>query len=306
MGALSQENGVFVIFHYSKAGARLQSEGVWRLPRKMDIVKLPRETTKNQKTEDFMADDNERFKRSGNPTLKADVFNKAAEAGGQGTMTIEGTVNKAGLLVLMVGASAAYAAWQMLYAGNEQIPGLAIPAVLVALVVGFIVTFVPRTAPYLAPVYAVTEGLGIGVISAIFEAKYPGIVVQAAGLTIMTLAAMLGLYKTGLIRATEGFRKGMMIAFGGLILMMIVEFVMGLMGHPLGFMHDSSPLGIGIAIAITGLAAMTLILDFDMIERGAQSGAPKYMEWYAGFSLMVTLVWLYIRILDLLGRTRRR
>jgi len=252
-----------------------------------------------------MADDNERFKRSGNPTLSPKAFDKARESGAGGVMTVEGTVNKAGMLLLLVAASAAYAGWQF-FTGNQAIMGMIFPALIGALVVGLIVTFVPTTAPYLAPVYAVAEGMVIGLISAMLNAVYPGIVVQAAGLTLMTAAAMLLLYKTGVIRATEGFKRGMFIALGGVMLMIVLQVVMALFHHPLAFMTDSSPLGIGIAVAITGVAAFCLILDFDRIEQGAAQGAPKFMEWYAAFGLMVTLIWLYIRILDLLSRLRKR
>lgn len=253
-----------------------------------------------------MADDKEMFKRSSNPMLTPKAFDKARESGATGVMTVEGTVNKAGILMLLVAGAAAYSGWQMLYAGNPEFAAMAIPAAILGLVLALVVIFVPTTAPYLSPVYALTEGVAIGVISSMFETRYPGIAVQAAGLTVMTLAAMLGLYKTGVIKATAGFKRGMMVALGGVLLMIILEVVMSLFGHPLGFMTDNSPLGIGIAIAITGIAALCLILDFDRIEQGAAAGAPKFMEWYAAFGLMVTLIWLYIRILDLLSRFRKR
>jgi uncharacterized YccA/Bax inhibitor family protein len=253
-----------------------------------------------------MADDKEMFKRSDNPTLSPKVFEKARQSGATGVMTVEGTVNKAGILMLLLAASAAYSGWQILYAGNQDFSAMAIPALIVGLLLSLIIIFVPTTAPYLAPVYAVAEGVAIGVVSAIFEARYPGIAAQAGGLTIMTLAAMLGLYKTGVIRATAGFKKGMMIALVAIMLMFLLEIGMSFFGHPLGFMTDNSPLGIGVAIAITGVAALCLILDFDRIEQGVAAGAPKFMEWYAGFGLMVTLVWLYIRMLRLLSIFRKR
>jgi len=250
-----------------------------------------------------MADDTERSKTSGNPTLRPRVFE---EAKGNGVMTIEGTVNKTGILLLLLSATASYVVYQAMFQQHTEIMGLAMPALIVALVLGLIISFVPKTAPYLAPVYAICEGLAIGVVSMIFEARFPGIVVQAAGLTLATLAAMLFGYKAGFLRATAGFQKGMMMAFGGIMLMYLVQLIASLFGHPMGFLYDNGPIGLVIALVITGVAALTLILDFDMIERGAQSGAPKYMEWYAGFSLMVTLVWLYIRILDLLSRFRKK
>jgi len=253
-------------------------------------------------------DDKEPFKRSGNPTLGANVFEKAKELArsGEAEMTVEGAVNKTGLLLLLLIGSASYTVWQAMFQGNTGIVAMALPAVIVALVFGLIISFAPRTAPYLAPVYAVCEGLAIGVISMVFEQRYPGIVVQAAGLTMATLASMLVLYKAGVIRATDGFKKGMMMAMMGILLMYLVSFVMSFFGHSIGFLHDNGPIGLVIAVVITGVAALTLILDFDMIERGAEGGAPKFMEWYAAFSLMVTLVWLYVRMLDLLSRLRKR
>ena len=253
-----------------------------------------------------MALDNERFKRSGNPTLSPQVFEKAEAAGGEGKMTVEGTVNKAGLLLMLLAGTAAYTVWQAMFQQNTAVMALILPALIAALVFGLIVSFFPKTAPWLSPLYAVCEGAVIGIVSMIFEARFHGIVVQAAGLTLMTLAAMLFLYKTGMIRATPGFQKGMMMAFGAIMLMYLVQFLASLFGHPMGFLHDNGPVGMLIAVAITGVAALSLILDFDMIESGAASGAPKYMEWYAAFGLMVTLVWLYIRILDLLSRLRSR
>jgi uncharacterized YccA/Bax inhibitor family protein len=253
-----------------------------------------------------MADDKDMFKRSTNPTLTPKAFERARESGAGGAMTVEGTVNKAGILMLLVAAPAAYTAWQMLYAGNTGFAVMAIPALLLGLVLGLVVTFVPTTAPYLAPVYAICEGVLLGVISAMLEGRYPGIAVQAGGLTLMTLVSMLGLYKAGLIRATAGFKKGMMVALVAVMAMFILEMAMSFFGHPMGFMVDSSPLGIGVAVVITGIAALCLILDFDRIEQGAAMGAPKFMEWYAAFGLMVTLIWLYVRFLDLLSRLRRR
>jgi uncharacterized YccA/Bax inhibitor family protein len=255
-----------------------------------------------------MADDKEMFKRSGNPTLSPKVFEKAEANAirGEAVMTVEGTVNKAGLLLLMLSATAGYVVWQGMFQQNQAMLGMAIPALLIGLVLALVIIFKPTTAPYLAPVYAVVEGVVIGALSMIFELKFPGIVVQAAGLTMATLAGMLVLYKTGVIKATPIFKKGMMMAMFAILGMYLVSFVAGLFGANLGFLHDNGLIGMGIAVAITGVAALSLILDFDMIEQGAKSGAPKFMEWYGGFALMVTLIWLYIRILDLLSRLRSK
>jgi uncharacterized YccA/Bax inhibitor family protein len=251
-------------------------------------------------------DDKEMFKRSGNPTLKPEVFERAEAAGGSGVMTVEGTVNKTGLLFILLAASAAWTGWQFLYMHNDAVLGMAIPAIVVGLILGLVISFVPKTAPYLAPVYALCEGAMLGVLSGVFELKYPGIVVQAAGLTLLTLAGMLLAYKTGMIKATEGFKRGMMAAMFAILAMILIQFVASFFTQSVTNMLSSGPIGLVIAVAITGVAALSLVLDFDMIEQGARRGAPKYMEWYGAFALMVTLVWLYIRILDLLSRLRKK
>jgi uncharacterized YccA/Bax inhibitor family protein len=158
-----------------------------------------------------------------------------------------------------------------------------------------------------APVYALFEGLALGGISAMFEKSYPGIAVQSIALTFGVLFVLLLAYKTGLIRATRGFVMGIVCATGGIALVYAANMLMQLFGFGgMSFLYASTPLGIGISVFVVIIAALNLILDFDMIERGASMGAPKYMEWYGAFAMMVTLIWLYLEILRLLGKTRRR
>jgi len=175
------------------------------------------------------------------------------------------------------------------------------------LIFGLITAFKPTAAPYTAPVYAALEGLFLGGISALFELMYPGIVVQAVALTFGTLGALLLAYTSGLIKPTENFKLGITAATGAIFLVYMVSMVMNMFGSGgIGFIHDSGPIGIGFSVVVVIIAALNLVLDFDFIESGAKRGAPKYMEWYGAFGLLVTLVWLYLEILRLLSKLRSR
>ena len=249
--------------------------------------------------------------QSGNPALNKNTFLDAASGAvvshDHTAMTINGTINKTGLLLVLVLIGAMFS-WSR-FTGPESVSALT-PLILVGaiggLVVGLLTSFKQTWAPYTAPLYAVLEGLFIGALSAIFELRFPGIVMQAVGLTFGTMAAMLLAYRSGLIRATEKFKLGVVAATGGILLLYLANFVMGFFGHSIGFIHGSSMLGIGFSVVVVIVAAMNLILDFDLIETGAQSGAPKYMEWYGAFALVVTLVWLYLELLRLLSKLQSR
>jgi uncharacterized YccA/Bax inhibitor family protein len=173
-------------------------------------------------------------------------------------------------------------------------------------VLSLVIIFRPVWSSWAAPVYAVLEGLFLGAVSSFFEFKMPGIVIQAASLTFLTLFAMLFLYRTGIIKVTEKFRMGVFAATGGIALMYLAGFILGLFGVNFPMMHSGGTLGIVIGVVICGVAALNLVLDFDLIDQGAQSGLPKFMEWYSAFALMVTLVWLYLEILRLLSRINSR
>ena len=249
--------------------------------------------------------------QSGNPALNKNTFLDAASGAvvtrSDDAMTINGTVNKTGLLLLLV-LVGAFVSWSR-FSGPDSLPTI-MPLVLGGciggLVLGLVTVFKKTWAPYTAPLYALAEGLFIGALSAIFEMRYPGIVIQAVGLTFGTMAAMLLAYRSGLIRATEKFKLGVVAATGGIFLLYLANFVMGFFGHSMGFINGSSMLGIGFSAVVVVIAAMNLILDFDLIETGAQSGAPKYMEWYGAFALVVTLVWLYLELLRLLSKLQSR
>src|SRR3990170_5101077 len=167
-------------------------------------------------------------------------------------------------------------------------------------------TFKPTWAPVTAPIYAALEGLALGALSAMLEARYPGIVIQAVALTFGTLAALLLAYRSGLIPVTKNFRMGVVAATGGIAIFYLVAMGLSFFGIRIAFLHEGSWLGIGFSLFVIVIAALNLVLDFDFIEKGAEHGAPKFMEWYAAFGLMVTLIWLYLEILRLLSKLRNR
>jgi uncharacterized YccA/Bax inhibitor family protein len=217
-------------------------------------------------------------------------------------MTLNGVVNKTGILLVLCMGSFAFA-WYQSSAALGPIAGV---GMIGGLIVGLITCFFARIAPYTAPVYAVLEGLFLGAISAIMEGSFPGIAVQAAGLTFGTVAVMLTLYLTRVIVVTETFRSAIIVATGAIALVYLVSLVLRLFGTQIPFIHQSGVIGIGFSLLVVGLAAMNLLLDFDFIEQGVGQGAPKHLEWYAGFSLLVTLVWLYLELLRLLAKLRGR
>lgn len=241
--------------------------------------------------------------RSSNPVMTGKIFEKAGTlTADSSVMTINGTINKVGLMLLLVIGAAAYT-WNMVMGEEAGRAGtLAIVGAIGGFIVALITVFRPRSSAFTAPIYAILEGLFLGAISAIINARYPGIAFQAVLLTIGTLFTMLFLYRSGRIRATPKFRRGVMMATGAVFFAYMISWIMSLFGMPMGFMHSSGPLGILINLAIIVIAALNLIMDLDFIEKGSQMGAPKYMEWYGAFGLMVTLIWLYIEFLRLLSR----
>jgi uncharacterized YccA/Bax inhibitor family protein len=242
--------------------------------------------------------------RSGNPTLKDNTFNRSGYYSGRDAMTIDGTVNKAFImLALLLGG--AFAVWAMYFKGQNVLP-YAIVGVIGGFILALIISFIPKTSPYLVPIYAVLEGLFLGALSANYESLYNGITLQAALLTMGVFVALLLAYKTRIIKATENFKLGVFAATAGIALVYLLSFILGLFGISVPYLHDNSLIGIGISVVIVIVAALNLVLDFDFIETGSQQGAPKYMEWYGAFGLMVTLVWLYIEMLRLLSKLRSR
>lgn len=240
-----------------------------------------------------------------NPTMNTRTFSELPLVRGQSVMTVQGTVNKTIVLLLLTSGAAAYT-WRMAME-NPQAAGMwtAVGAIG-GFIVALITVFKKQWAPMTAPVYAILEGLLLGAISALFEKKMPGIAFQAVMLTFGTLAAMLAAYTTGVIRATPAFKRGVIAATGGICIFYLVSMVLGFFGIHFQAINGGGMIGIGFSLVVVVIAAMNLVIDFDLIESGAQAGAPKYMEWYAGFSLLVTLVWLYLEILRLLSKLNRR
>ena len=241
--------------------------------------------------------------RSGNPVLNKETFDIAPEGE---RMTIAGTVNKTGILLALVVITAIYT-WGRFYSTGDAstIMPLVWTGAIGGLVFCLITVFKKEWAGVTAPIYALLEGLVVGGLSALFEAAYPGIVVQAVGLTFGTLACLLLAYKSGLIKATENFKLGVVAATGGIALLYLVSMVMSMFGKPIGFIHEGGMFGILFSGFVVVIAALNLVLDFDFIEAGAEQGAPKYMEWYGAFGLTVTLIWLYLEILRLLAKLRK-
>ncbi|HEV8343694.1 MAG TPA: Bax inhibitor-1/YccA family protein [Candidatus Binatia bacterium] len=242
--------------------------------------------------------------RSGNPALTADSFRGERTLAGVETMTISGTVNKTALalLILLITASLT---WNM---GVEdgRVGGFILVGVIGGLITALVTVFKKNWAPITAPIYAAFEGLALGGISAMFEARYPGIVSQAVFLTFGTLAALLIAYRSGWIKATENFKLGVVAATGGIFFVYLISFVLGFFGVNIPLIHGSGTFGIIFSLFVVVIAALNLVLDFDFIEEAAERGAPKYMEWYAAFGLMVTLIWLYLEILRLLAKLQQR
>jgi len=259
----------------------------------------------------------EMFGRSGNPTLNTATFANSAsgvspsgiQAVHSDTMTLEGTVNKTGILLALVVLSASFT-WRMFFESGGQ-AGAVMPIAMGGAVVGFVLALVTlfkkQWSGITAPLYAIAEGLFLGAISAIFEMQYQGIVIQAVALTLGTLASLLFLYKTGIIKPTENFRLMIVSATMGIALLYLVNILMNMFGSGgIGFIHSNGLFGIGFSLFVVAIAALNLVLDFDFIEQGSEMNAPKYMEWFGAFSLMVTLIWLYLEILRLLAKLRSR
>jgi uncharacterized YccA/Bax inhibitor family protein len=219
-------------------------------------------------------------------------------------MTIQGSVLKTALLVLILFVAAAFTWSQAVEGATTVVYGLLIAGALGGLLTAIVTIFMPRLSPFTAPLYAGLEGLVLGAISVVFETAYPGIVSQAVALSIGVLAVMLFVYGTGIIRATERFKIGLIAATGAICLVYFVDLIVSFFGTRLPFIHESGPIGIGFSLVVVVIAALNLILDFDFIEQGVRHQAPKYMEWYGGFSLLVTLVWMYLEILRLLAKLR--
>jgi uncharacterized YccA/Bax inhibitor family protein len=238
---------------------------------------------------------------SSNPALRGSPFLQLRGTTSD-TMTMNGVVWKSGILWALLTAAAIFT-WSQATSGSAAGPWIMVGA-LGGLVLSIVISFKPTTAPMLAPVFALAEGLALGGISAYFEAGYPGIVGQAVLGTCGVFVAMLVLYRTGVIRVTSMFRRVITTAMFGIFITYLASFVLSLFHVGIPFIFDSGPIGIGFSLVVIFVASMMLAVDFDMIERGAAQGAPKFMEWYGAFALMVTLIWIYMELLRLLAKLR--
>jgi len=245
--------------------------------------------------------------RTSNPTLNDKAFRGEGVAFGQEAMTISGTVNKTGILLLLALATSAWT-WNMFMNSRtaESVGGLALLGVIGGFIMAIVTVFKKEWSPVTAPLYALLEGLVLGSVSAIFELRWPGLPIQAVSLTFGVLVVLLLAYRSRLIPVTDKFRIGIVAATGGIALFYVAQFILGFFGIHFTAVNSSSPIGIGFSVLVVIIASLNLVLDFDFIERGAQAGAPKYMEWYGAFGLMVTLIWLYFEMLRLLSKLRDR
>lgn len=242
--------------------------------------------------------------RSGNPALGSETFTGFGSHYDTRRMTIGGTVNKSFIMLILLSV-AAFITWNAYNEGVEVMP-LVFGAVILGLIFALVTTFVKKAAVVTAPIYAVLEGVVIGGISAYYETAFEGITQQAVLLTLGVFAGMLFIYKSRIVRVTNKFRNGVIAATIGIGIMYLLSFILSFFGVQIPYLHDASPIGIAISVGIVIVASLNLMLDFDYIERGARSGAPKYMEWYSAFALIVTLVWLYLEIIRLLAKINRR
>lgn len=242
--------------------------------------------------------------KSGNPTLGEKAFQSFQTVDYADAMTVKGTLNKFGFMTLMILGSAYYS-WKEFAEGGNVTP-LVWTGLIGGLIVALVIMFKKEWSPYLAPAYALFEGLFLGAISAMYNFAFanvaPNIVINAVGLTFGVAIAMYLLYSRGIIKVTDKLRSIIFMATAGVAIFYLITMVVRMFGVDTPFMHEGSLLGIGISLAVVVIASLNLLLDFDMIEQGSASGAPKYMEWYCAFGLMVTIVWLYLEILRLLSK----
>ena len=249
--------------------------------------------------------------KTSNPALNGNTFNGLSDARFGGVldetsrMTLTGTVNKTGVLLLCAIATACWT-WHLFLQTRDfsDVAPLMLLGVFGGLIVSFVTIFKKEWSPITAPIYALLEGLALGGLSALVDVRYPGIAIEAVGLTFGTLFVLLLAYRSGLIPVTQKFRMGIVAATGGIMVFYLLQMVLGIFGFQFTSVNGSGPIGIGFSLIVVAIAALNLVLDFDFIERGVQAGAPKYMEWYGAFGIIVTLVWLYLEILRLLSKMR--
>ncbi|HUC80842.1 MAG TPA: Bax inhibitor-1/YccA family protein [Flavisolibacter sp.] len=247
--------------------------------------------------------------KGGNPAMSEKTFEQIQYVG-EDAMTVRGAMNKFGLMFIMLLGGASFT-WSMFYqAGAEAVMPWMWGSMIGGFILSLVIIFKKTWAPFLALGYALLQGLFLGAVSAFYDSafadKYPSIIMHAVLLTFGCAAAMYVLYNTGIIKVTNTFRKVLITATMGIMFFYLIALVLRLFGIQMPFLHDNGPIGIGISLVIVTIAALNLVLDFDMMKEGAAQGAPKYFEWYCAFGLMVTIVWLYLEILRLLAKLNSR
>jgi uncharacterized YccA/Bax inhibitor family protein len=241
--------------------------------------------------------------KSGNPALSPKTYDGLQAS--DDPMTLHGTINKTGVLLTLVLLGALWV-WNLYFTTRNAdvvMPWLLLGS-LGGMAVAFLTIFKKTLAPYTSPVYAVLEGFAIGGISAAYEAQHPGIALQAVGLTVGTLVCMLAAYRFEIIKVTQKFRMGVVAATGGIAILYLVDLVLMYFGHPVAMIQDGGFMGVAFSLFVVCIAALNLVMDFDFIAQGVAQRSPKYMEWYSAFGLVVTLVWLYLELIRLLGKRK--
>jgi uncharacterized YccA/Bax inhibitor family protein len=251
--------------------------------------------------------------KTSNPALSENTFRNLSGAGYGGLtdianrMTLNGTINKTGILLVCAVATAAWT-WRLFLQSRDyaDVMPLMLVGLFGGLICAMVTVFKKEWSPVTAPIYALLEGLVLGGISAALDLRYPGIAIQAVSLTFGTLFVLLLAYRSGLIKVTQKFRLGIIAATGGIMVFYLLELLLGFFGIRFAAINGSGVIGIAFSLFVVAIAALNLVLDFDFIERGVEFNAPKYMEWYGAFGIMVTLIWLYLEILRLLSKIRSR
>ncbi len=246
--------------------------------------------------------------KTSNPAFGRNTYDGVAVPVGYGqSMTISGTVNKAGILMLCVIATAAWT-WNQFFTNHDMaaVGGYTMVGAFGGFIAAMVTIFKKEWSPVTAPIYALLEGLFLGAFSAMMELRFPGIAIQSVALTFGTCFCMLLAYRSGMIRATQRFTVGVIAATGGIALLYFASIILGFFHVQIPGIFGSGPIGILFSLGVVVIAALNLILDFSFVEEGAAHGAPKYMEWYSAFGLMVTLIWLYLEIVRLLGKLNSR
>ncbi|MEA3448162.1 MAG: Bax inhibitor-1/YccA family protein [Bacteroidota bacterium] len=243
--------------------------------------------------------------RTSNPAISKRLFEKSYSHELSGEMTVKGTINKSFLMLGLILISGSLA-WNAANAGASWIQGALIGSAIVGFVLAIVTIFTPKIAHITAPLYALAEGVVLGAVSAMYNSFYDGIVLQAILLTVAVFLLMLLLYKTGTLKATPAFRRGVLIATGAVAVVYLFQWIAGMFGGSgIPMVNGSGFTGILFSLVIVGIAAFNFIIDFDNITKGEEAGAPKRYEWYSAFALMITLVWLYLEVLRLLAKIRR-